>query len=237
MRNFSFIALLTLGSLLTASGFPSLNKRHTHTEDDEGSILTAFEASDTNKDGYVSSGEVAAFLGQLGVKSQDQANEVTLLTYILANEIIQTFDKDHDKLLDRPEFRLYNKHGSSCSMFMVIDADKDGFLSREESSSFLKKWGIADGSIYMKIMDDYDGNDDGQWDWDEFVEYHAAMKQNKKWMRDEFKGLDKDGNGLISTDEYKTATNAVGLSLWAAMSDFDEDGGLNFQEYVLAVEG
>ena len=58
--------------------------------------------------------------------------------------------------------------------------------------------------------------------------------------RSDFEALDKDEDGLVSVDEYKATSIAVGLQSWAdlavvigPMFDFDKDGGLNFEEYLM----
>ena len=235
MQNLSFIVLLAFVSLWTASGFPSTSfKQHKRqAEEDEGDILAAFLGFDVNRDGAVSPADMKAFFKNFGVKWSDEQDEILL-----------AFDKDGDKVLDRQEFRQYHKHASAFSVFMATDTDEDGFVSRDELSTFLKKWGIADVPMYIEYFDDFDGNGDGLWDFPELAEFYGAMEQNEEWLRDEFKGLDKDGNGLVSADEYKTAANGAGLTVLTVftdfminMADFDKDGELNFQEYVLGFSG
>ena len=235
MHNLSFIVLVAFVSLWTANGFPatSFKKQKRASENDEGDILAAFLGFDVTRDGTVSPSDMKAFWKNFAVDWTDQADENLL-----------AFDMDSDGVLDRQEFRLWFKNGQALSVFMVTDTDEDEFVTRDELQTFIKNWGIANVAIYVDSFDDFDGNGDALWDFPEFVEFFNALKQNEDWMRDEFKALDKDENGLVSPEEYKTASNAVGLGMWAAMTDFmsgmadfNKDGELNFEEYVLGFYG
>ena len=60
--------------------------------------------------------------------------------------MLNTF-QDGDGTLDKEEFRNWYKDSAAFTMFEVTDTDVDGFVTRDELRSFLKRWGMADEAI------------------------------------------------------------------------------------------
>eukprot|EP00005_Dracoamoeba_jomungandri_P010360 CAMPEP_0174276152 /NCGR_PEP_ID=MMETSP0439-20130205/60225_1 /TAXON_ID=0 /ORGANISM="Stereomyxa ramosa, Strain Chinc5" /LENGTH=174 /DNA_ID=CAMNT_0015368343 /DNA_START=695 /DNA_END=1219 /DNA_ORIENTATION=- len=138
--------------------------------------------------------------------------------------------------------------------FDRMDVNGDGVISLEELIAEMIDEEASDaecrlaGKVALKEMD---ANGDGEISWDEFVCYCTgfAPEQEKIMSPGEtkimlesaqllFKGLDRDGNGMLDKEEMK-----LGLKLWGCdwfEGDFDTkwkeldangDGVLSFEEF------
>ena len=100
--------------------------------------------------------------------------------------------------------------------FLVIDADGDGRINRDEMLTLLEGEKQDNVDFMMKLMD-VDCN--GTIEFHEFLEIMAFLTYNKglnqSTAKQMFRALDKDGDGFLSAHEIKR--------FYEMISDMDED--------------
>lgn len=132
-----------------------------------------------------------------------------------------------DRNLSRPE-----KTSSGLDLrfaFEVLDADRDGKISREDLRRFYAGFsngndtGFADEEMIETMISLADSNKDGFVEYEEFERVLGEGRSSKKRssgfgvMEDVFKVMDKDGDGRLSHEDLKSYMN------WAGFSASDED--------------
>ena len=144
---------------------------------------------------------------------------------------------DRNGQLTQAEIHL----GSILYNFRAIDKNGDEAITREELTDYLRKAGYNTNYIdrhVAKYFDLYDSNDDNKLGILEFVSYYSAITLNPsaEELREGFRALDKNGDGLVSEDElrrYFTVMKPEVASLAGKIIlglDKDGDGMLNFEE-------
>ena len=92
------------------------------------------------------------------------------------------------------------------------------------------------------LIREYDGNNDGVLDFNEFCslmsERMQATDQEEKYMQG-FKFIDRNGNGLISPAELKQVLKLIGenptdeeISAMIRIADTDDDGQIDYEDFV-----
>ncbi|XP_022761282.1 calmodulin-like [Durio zibethinus] len=125
---------------------------------------------------------------------------------------------------DRNSSRLEkNSPGSGFrSAFEVLDADRDGKISREDLRTFYAGFsnGFDDDEMIGTMISLADSNRDGFVEYEEFERVLGGSKAKASGfgaMEDAFKVMDKDGDGRLSHDDLKSYMN------WAGFPASDED--------------
>ena len=98
-------------------------------------------------------------------------------------------------------------------VFVLLDEDQDGYLSREEIIQGMQQVDSGLSSIWGKnpdwdtVISSIDTNRDGVIDYDEFMTAAADREKllNTKNLKNAFRALDKNGNGKIEVEEIKGA--------------------------------
>ena len=128
-----------------------------------------------------------------------------------------------ERNLSRPE---KTSSGSDFrSAFEVLDADRDGKISREDLRRFYAGFstgntGFDDDEMIRTMISLADSNRDGFVEYEEFERVLGGSKKKASGfgvMEDVFKVMDKDGDGRLSHDDLKSYMN------WAGFSASDED--------------
>ncbi|XWS14219.1 hypothetical protein CRYUN_Cryun36dG0104300 [Craigia yunnanensis] len=128
-----------------------------------------------------------------------------------------------ERNLSRPE---KTSSGSDFrSAFEVLDADRDGKISREDLRRFYAGFsngntGFDDEEMIGTMISLADLNRDGLVEYEEFERVLGGSKKKVSGfgvMEDVFKVMDKDGDGRLSHDDLKSYMN------WAGFSASDED--------------
>ncbi|GLT32787.1 hypothetical protein SLA2020_481650 [Shorea laevis] len=106
------------------------------------------------------------------------------------------------------------------SAFDVLDADRDGKISREDLRAFYA--GICNGGeedeIIGSMISVADLNRDGFVEYEEFERVLGYKKKEAaEVMEDVFRVMDKDGDGRLSHEDLKSYMN------WAGFSATDDD--------------
>ncbi|KDP27935.1 hypothetical protein JCGZ_19015 [Jatropha curcas] len=107
--------------------------------------------------------------------------------------------------------------------FDVLDADRDGKISRDDLRSFYTGFlsGGADDDVIGSMMSLADFNKDGFVEYEEFERVLNGNGKRKKTyngvMEDVFKVMDKDGDGRLSHEDLKSYMQ------WAGFDLADED--------------
>ncbi|WP_069164707.1 EF-hand domain-containing protein [Nocardia altamirensis] len=99
------------------------------------------------------------------------------------------------------------------------DADGDGRLNRDEFIHVMQSSVTApenfEGAV-LTIADAFmgivDTNGNGSLDFDEYVQMYKGLGIDPAHSSDAFRRLDRDGNGAISHDEFRTAIKEFYLS-------------------------
>jgi len=139
----------------------------------EKHIRAQFDKMDKNKDGKLSSNEIAIILMDRGYKMHHAYKE--------ARKIIMKGDEDKSGEIEFNEFTwIYQHHllttndGYIRDVFDVLDLNGDGKIDANELGTMLEMTNGCDLTKLLKIIQEVDTNDDGFIDFQEFKE---AMKQ------------------------------------------------------------
>ena len=139
--------------------------------------------------------------------------------------------------------------------FDVLDADRDGKISREDLRSFYAGFpgGVSgDEEAIGSMMSVADSNKDGFVEYDEFERVLGCRRspRNKGHgvagvMEDVFKVMDRDGDGKVGLEDLKSYTNWAGFSAteedikaMIKLGGGDEDSGVSYDGLlkILAVD-
>ena len=124
--------------------------------------------------------------------------------------------------------------------FSLFDADHDGEITVHELGRVMRNHGLNPTDDELKDMiRNVDKNSNGAIDFNEFIE--MMIRRDSKCEEDvvhAFRVFDRDGDGLISSDELKLTMNNLGEPLtdhevksMIEAADLDGDGLINFQEF------
>ncbi|XVF62431.1 hypothetical protein PTKIN_Ptkin09bG0007200 [Pterospermum kingtungense] len=104
------------------------------------------------------------------------------------------------------------------SAFEVIDADRDGKISREDLRRFYAGFGdvgFDDDEMIGTMISLADSNRDGFVEYEEFERVLGGSSKKKATgfgvMEDVFKVMDKDGDGKLSHGDLKNYMNSAGF--------------------------
>lgn len=135
------------------------------------------------------------------------------------------------------------------SAFEVLDADRDGKISRDDLRVFYSGFSSAgaDESVIGSMIKVADSNDDGFVEYDEFERVLGCDKKSFSGglMEEVFKVMDKDGDGKLSHDDLKSYMNSAGfpatdedITAMIVMGGGDEKEGVSYQGLlkILAVD-
>ena len=127
--------------------------------------------------------------------------------------------------------------------FNVFDKDNDGFITLKELGTVMRSLGQnPTESELHDLIKQYDRDESGTIDFLEFFDLmYKKMKETE--MEQEifeiFEALDRDGNGVLSGQEIQSVMGLVGVQLTddqvkelIKQADLDEDGCLNFSEFL-----
>ncbi|KAG9151527.1 hypothetical protein Leryth_027055 [Lithospermum erythrorhizon] len=132
------------------------------------------------------------------------------------------------------------------SMFTNIDTDQSGTITYEELKSGLACLGSKLSEAEVKqLMEAADVDGNGSIDYIEFI---TATMHRHRLERDEhlykaFQHFDKDHSGFITRDELATAMKEYGMGNndtireIIAEVDTDNDGNINYEEFVAMMRG
>ena len=137
---------------------------------------------------------------------------------------------------------------------MALDADGDGDISIDEMEILLQNMRVRlqlSGRDIQRILKEFDENGDGTVDIKEFLSamtstgkrgiIHKALIQ-RAGIRKAFSKYDKDGNGVITRDEFRRVVEAKYQAKFTSKSidklmhnaDTNNDGRIDFEEFAKA---
>ena len=128
-------------------------------------------------------------------------------------------------------------------IFDQFDKDKDGKISAKELENDMVSMGQNPTNEEIKeMMEEADLNKDGKIDFEEFLSLmtrNSPETQTEDEVINAFRVFDKEGNGLISSAELKHIMMTIGDKMteeeadeMVNEADIDEDGMINYEEFV-----
>merc|ERR1719295_2376038 len=205
-------------------------------------VKKAFLAIDIDKDGVLSKNEIAGcgkfnsqeteaifMLGDLNQDGDIDLEEFVSLMCPTASMAISRFTRNVKNLADAQQ------------MFKILDKNGDGLISQEEMRSCGSRFNATEIEAIFAIGDT---NNDGEIDLNEFVAVMCPAAstvvgrlsksyKNLEEIKQGFKKLDRDGDGMISKKEMASA----GLSEQEvvaifALGDSNNDGEIDLDEFI-----
>ncbi|GIY10859.1 calcium-binding protein E63-1 [Caerostris darwini] len=127
--------------------------------------------------------------------------------------------------------------------FSMLDKNKDGRVNETEIKCMLDKLGIVlTDTMVGKLIDQASKRGDRLLNEEEFLAWMSHQSVQDDVMADlmaAFRVFDKDRNGYITRDELRTAMETIGepmseeqLDLMIRATDIDNDGRINYEEFV-----
>lgn len=121
-------------------------------------------------------------------------------------------------------------------VFMTLDTNKDGRLSREELMTGFDRLGLGTEEDVVRIMENCDTDGSGYIELTEFVTATLNWKRvlDKDLLQAAFKAFDRDGDGRISADELRymfEGNEEVEQLVWDRMVSECGSRDLDFEEF------
>jgi Ca2+-binding EF-hand superfamily protein len=230
-----------------------------------GTPKAAFEAMDTNGDGKISPEEWKAACEKLGMTPEHAEAAWKLLDAngdgaITPEEFFAGTGKDGFPFefaipSALPDFnrKAQKEFGTPQQAFEAMDTDGDGKISREEWAAGCAKLGMSPEDTEQAFKE-LDKNGDGFIEPEEFYGpegvgtpdkfnipsaipgFNERAKAVYATPREAFKGIDKDGDGKITPEEWKAECAKLGMSPEEADQAFKEldkngDGHISPEEF------
>ena len=132
------------------------------------------------------------------------------------------------------------------NIFNLYDKDNSGKISQNELQSVMTSLGLKiDSTQLAKCVEQYDTNNDGEWDFDEFYSFYVKVVQNptstlslQQEIDAVFSLLDADKNGKIDVSELSNFMETLGCHLdqevllqVISMYDQDKSGLMEYKEF------
>ena len=138
-------------------------------QDRMASLRAAFDSFDVDRDGYLTDGELAVALRELGLPTSEEE----------VRRMIAFADTDGNRLIDFSEFvELVEPRDPGedpeedlRAAFAVLDDDEDGFIDVTELGRAAQRSGSFDPSEAQGILRAVDADGDGRLSFQEFAAY------------------------------------------------------------------
>ena len=128
--------------------------------------------------------------------------------------------------------------------FEMFDKDKDGTISAKELANVMETLVGQKPSMdeITSMIKEVDLNSDGKIELGEFIQLllkNSPDTETEEEVINAFRVFDKEGNGLINTEELKHIMMTIGDKMtedeaeeMIREADIDEDGVINYEEFV-----
>ena len=128
--------------------------------------------------------------------------------------------------------------------FEMFDKDKDGTITAKELANVMETLTGEKPSLdeINSMIKEVDLNSDGKIELEEFITLmmkNSIDTQQEEEVINAFRVFDKEGNGLIQTDELKHIMMTIGDKMtedeadeMIHEADIDGDGTINYEEFV-----
>ena len=125
------------------------------------------------------------------------------------------------------------------ALFMKMDADDSGTITRQEMVNAMRAMGVADKDpeVFRRVVDAVDADGDGKVSWEEFLEasLEPQMVRHQQQVWQAFCAMDKDGSGQISVDELREVLKdepIEKIEKYIAEYDLNKDGFIDYEEFL-----
>merc|ERR1711879_151336 len=124
--------------------------------------------------------------------------------------------------------------------FRALDMNGDEAITRAELRSALEQEGYEEDVVERRATEDFDWADldgDNEWDMGEYLRWYT-WDSSEEEIGEDFRAVDKDGNGLISQEELGRSYEAMGVIEFRTLAkvlirelDNNGDNFINFVEW------
>ncbi|MVO90211.1 hypothetical protein GPA10_37035 [Streptomyces sp. p1417] len=127
--------------------------------------------------------------------------------------------------------------------FELVDKDHDGKITPEELGAVLRSMGRSTTDAELpELVSVLDSDGSGQIEYAEFLALTSANTvDDSPDLMEAYRVQDKNGDGLISPEEFKYVTVQLGekfsdeeVARWVTEADVNGDGQINYEEFVRA---
>merc|ERR1719482_172393 len=212
-----------------------------------GNAEKALAAADTDGDGNVSEEEFLAMAKELDIPESEAKKLFGELEkanggHLTGEEVLDHFGETASDLKER----MAEKFESPTDAFGEFDKDGDGEISEEEFIAGAAEMGISESEA-KKMFDKANADGKGGLSEDEFLTAFGAGAEELReacfeFMRDPkfaYHSMDKNGDGLLSPDEWKAGLAAMEFTEGQADRLFrlaDTNDGENTQGFISRYE-
>jgi len=127
--------------------------------------------------------------------------------------------------------------------FNLFDKDGDGTITTKEIGTVMRTLGQNPTEVELnEMIKEVDADNSGTIEFSEFLNLMAQKLKDTdidEEMIEAFKVFDKDGSGIISTDDLKNIIKSLEENITdqeinelVNEADFDSDGKINYKEFV-----
>ena len=127
--------------------------------------------------------------------------------------------------------------------FNVFDKDNDGSITIKELRTAMRSLGYNPSAEELQdLIREYDKDDSGTIELNEFMKLMTNKIKEQEEVNqliEMFEVFDRNGDGLLSKDEIKNLFDSINeeisdeiLEEFIKEADLDNDGKINFQEFV-----
>ena len=143
----------------------------------------------------------------------DLGGQVQVVSHNLTTrEVAQPYDLNGDGQVTKDEAFL-GEYYLGLYYFRAMDKNGDEAITRDELRTTDMQYGYEADVIERHATEDFDWadtNDDNKWDIGEYLRWWT-WDSSEEEIGEDFRAVDKDGNGRVSEEELRRSYEAIGV--------------------------